>query len=137
MKKVLFLFLFFITSVLGAEEKLTLIAIVNNTIITGIDISNEIIIIKLLNKNIDPKSPEVKRVALENAINEILKTSEIEKNNIKSSDKNQIDSQYAELLKKITQGNDLISSNTKKKIYNKIKLDYEWNDLIQKNTRGK
>tara|TARA_B110000503_G_C7095362_1_gene391336 strand:- start:682 stop:1278 length:597 start_codon:yes stop_codon:yes gene_type:complete len=132
MKKVLFLFLFFITSVLGAEEKLTLIAIVNNTIITGIDISNEIIIIKLLNKNIDPKSPEVKRVALENAINEILKTSEIEKNNIKSSDKNQIDSQYAELLKKITQGNDLISSNTKKKIYNKIKLDYEWNDLIQK-----
>ena len=132
MKKVLFLFLFFITSVLGAEEKLTLIAIVNNTIITGIDISNEIIIIKLLNKNIDPKSPEVKRVALENAINEILKTSEIKKNNIETSNKNRIDQQYAELLKKITQDNPSVSKNIKMKIYNKMQLDYAWNALIAK-----
>ena len=79
MKKVLFLFFFLITHSLDAEQKLTLVARVNNEIITSIDISNEIAVIRLLNKNVDPNSPSVKQAALENAINEILKTSEIKK----------------------------------------------------------
>ncbi len=132
MKKVLFLFFFLITHSLDAEQKLTLVARVNNEIITSIDISNEIAVIRLLNKNVDPNSPSVKQAALENAINEILKTSEIKKNNIETSNKNRIDQQYAELLKKITQDNPSISKNIKVKIYNKMQLDYEWNALIAK-----
>jgi len=132
MKKVLFLFFFLITQSLDAEQKLTLVARVNNEIITSIDISNEIGVIRLLNKNVDPNSPGVKQAALENAINEILKTSEIRKNNIETSNKNRIDQQYAELLKKITQDNPSVSKNIKMKIYNKMQLDYEWNALIAK-----
>jgi len=132
MKKVLFLFFFLITQSLDAEQKLTLVARVNNEIITSIDISNEIGVIRLLNKNVDPNSPGVKQAALENAINEILKTSEIKKNNIETSNKNRIDQQYAELLKKITQDNPSVSKNIKMKIYNKMQLDYEWNALIAK-----
>jgi len=132
MKKVLFLFFFLITQSLNAEQKLTLVARVNNEIITSIDISNEIAVIRLLNKNVDPNSPGVKQAALENAINEILKTSEIRKNNIETSNKNRIDQQYAELLKKITQDNPSVSKNIKMKIYNKMQLDYEWNALIAK-----
>ena len=132
MKKVLFLFFFLITHSLEAEQKLTLVARVNNEIITSIDISNEIAVIRLLNKNVDPNNPSVKQAALENAINEILKTSEIKKNNIETSNKNRIDQQYAELLKKITQDNPSISKNIKVKIYNKMQLDYEWNALIAK-----
>ena len=132
MKKVLFLFFFLITQSLDAEQKLTLVARVNNEIITSIDISNEIAVIRLLNKNVDPNNPSVKQAALENAINEILKTSEIKKNNIVTSNKNRIDQQYAELLKKITQDNPSISKNIKVKIYNKMQLDYEWNALIAK-----
>ena len=132
MKKVLFLFFFLITQSLDAEQKLTLVARVNNEIITSIDISNEIAVIRLLNKNVDPNNPSVKQAALENAINEILKTSEIKKNNIETSNKNRIDQQYAELLKKITQDNPSISKNIKVKIYNKMQLDYAWNALIAK-----
>ncbi len=132
MKKVLFLFFFLITQSLDAEQKLMLVARVNNEIITSIDISNEIDVIRLLNKNVDPNSPGVKQAALENAINEILKTSEIRKNNIETSNKNRIDQQYAELLKKITQDNPSVSKNIKMKIYNKMQLDYEWNALIAK-----
>ena len=105
---------------------------VNSEIITSIDISNEIAVIKLLNKNVDPNSSGVKQAALENAINEILKTSEIKKNNIETSNKNRIDQQYAELLKKITQDNPSVSKNIKMKIYNKMQLDYAWNALIAK-----
>ena len=46
MKKVLFLFFFLITQSLDAEQKLTLVARVNNEIITSIDISNEIAVIR-------------------------------------------------------------------------------------------
>ena len=130
MKKVLFLFFFLITHSLDAEQKLTLVARVNNEIITSIDISNEIAVIRLLNKNVDPNSPSVKQAALENAINEILKNSEIKKNAVKISSKNLIDQQYAELLKKITEINGPISKIIKEKIYNKIQLDYEWNTLV-------
>ena len=132
MKKILFLFFFLVSHSLDAEQKLTLVARVNNEIITSIDISNEIAVIRLLNKNVDPNNPSVKQAALENAINEILKTSEIKKNNIETSNKNRIDQQYAELLKKITQDNPSISKNIKVKIYNKMQLDYEWNALIAK-----
>ena len=132
MKKVLFLVFFLITQSLEAEQKLTMVARVNNEIITSIDISNEIAVIRLLNKNVDPNNPSVKQAALENAINEILKTSEIKKNNIETSNKNRIDQQYAELLKKITQDNPSVSKNIKMKIYNKMQLDYAWNALIAK-----
>ena len=132
MKKVLFLFFFLISHSLDAEQVLTLVARVNSEIITSIDISNEIAVIKLLNKNVDPNSSGVKQAALENAINEILKTSEIKKNNIETSNKNRIDQQYAELLKKITQDNPSVSKNIKMKIYNKMQLDYAWNALIAK-----
>jgi hypothetical protein len=132
MKKVLFLFFFLISHSLDAEQALTLVARVNSEIITSIDISNEIAVIKLLNKNVDPNSSGVKQAALENAINEILKTSEIKKNNIETSNKNRIDQQYAELLKKITQDNPSVSKNIKMKIYNKMQLDYAWNALIAK-----
>jgi len=130
MKKFLFIIFFFITSNLYSEQKLTLVASVNNLIITSLDISNEIALLKVLNNSARIDDDQEKQVALENMINEILKETEIKAKNIKLKNKELVDRQYNELLQKLTENNKPISTDMKGKIYQKIKLDYEWNQLI-------
>ena len=131
MKKFLFIIFFFITSNLYSEQKLTLVASVNNFIITNLDISNEIALLKVLNNNSRVDDDQEKQVALENMINEILKDTEIKAKNIKLKNKELVDRRYNELLQKITENNKPISADMKGKIYQKIKLDYQWNQLIR------
>lgn len=131
MKKFLFIIFFFITSNLYSEQKLTLVASVNNFIITNLDISNEIALLKVLNNNSRIDDDQEKQVALENMINEILKDTEIKAKNIKLNNKELMDRRYNELLQKITENNKPISADMKGKIYQKIKLDYGWNELIR------
>jgi hypothetical protein len=131
MKKFLFIIFFFITSNLYSEQKLTLVASVNNFIITNLDISNEIALLKVLNNSSRIDDDQEKQVALENMINEILKDTEIKAKNIKLKNKELVDRRYNELLQKITENNKPISADMKGKIYQKIKLDYQWNQLIR------
>ena len=130
MKKFLFIIFFFITSNLYSEQKLTLVASVNNLIITSLDISNEIALLKVLNNSSRIDDDQEKQVALENMINEILKETEIKAKNIKLKNKGLVQKQYNGLLQKLTENNKPISTDMKGKIYQKIKLDYEWNQLI-------
>ena len=131
MKKFLFIIFFFISSNLYSEQKLTLVASVNNFIITNLDISNEIALLKVLNNSSRIDDDQEKQVALENMINEILKDTEIKAKNIKLKNKELVDRRYNELLQKITENNKPISADMKGKIYQKIKLDYQWNELIR------
>jgi parvulin-like peptidyl-prolyl isomerase len=131
MKKFLFIIFFFISSNLYSEQKLTIVASVNNFIITNLDISNEIALLKVLNNSSRIDDDQEKQVALENMINEILKDTEIKAKNIKLKNKELVDRRYNELLQKITENNKPISADMKGKIYQKIKLDYQWNELIR------
>ena len=130
MKKILFFIFFFTIFDSNAEQKLTLVASVNNSIITSLDISNEVFLIKVMNSNIKLNDNDLKRAALENAIDEILKNLEIKENNFSGVNQGLVDSQYNGLIKKLSESNETISSDIKNKIYKKIELDYKWNSLI-------
>jgi hypothetical protein len=82
MKKFLFFCFFLIVFDSNAEQKHALIASVNNSIITVNDVSNEIGLIKILNKNVAYNDETLKQAALKNVIDEILKSSEIKKKNL-------------------------------------------------------
>jgi Icc-related predicted phosphoesterase len=94
MKKFLFIIFFFITSNLYSEQKFTLVASVNNSIITSIDILNEVALIKILNNNTRIGDDQAKQASLENIINEILKDTEIKAKNIKLNNKELVDRRY-------------------------------------------
>lgn len=130
MKKFLFFCFFLIVFDSNAEQKHALIASVNNSIITVNDVSNEIGLIKILNKNVAYNDETLKQAALKNVIDEILKSSEIKKKNLESTSKEFVDRQYNQLIKRLLEGEEDISDDIKNKIYQKIKLDYEWNDII-------
>ena len=130
MKKFLFFCFFLIVFDSNAEQKHALIASVNNSIITVNDVSNEIGLIKILNKNVAYNDETLKQAALKNVIDEILKSSEIRKKNLESISKEFVDRQYNQLIKRLLEGEEDISDDIKNKIYQKIKLDYEWNDII-------
>ena len=132
MKKFLFIFIFLFSYDSSAEQKLTLVASINNSVITNLDISNEVELIAILNNSISVNNEAVKKAALDNLVEEILKSSEIKKNNIGDIANNLIDKQYNSLLKKISQNNKSISPEIKKNIYEKILLDYQWNTLVSK-----
>ena len=101
MKKILF-FIFFLTIFnSNAEQKLTLVASVNNSVITSLDISNEVFLIKVINSNIKLNDNDLKRAALENAIDEILKNLEIKENNFSGVNQGLVDRQYNVLIKKL------------------------------------
>ncbi len=131
MKKILFFIFFFTIFNSNAEQKLTLVASVNNSVITSLDISNEVFLIKVMNSNIKLNDNDLKRAALENAIDEILKNLEIKENNFSGVNQGLVDRQYNGLIKKLSESNETIASDIKNKIYKKIELDYKWNSLIK------
>ena len=100
MKKTLLSVLFvFLTTVSFSEQKLKVLATINNESITNIDLLNEIKIIQVLNKekNINFESENTKQIALTNIVNEILKNLEVNTLEIKAN-KNLIDEQYSKLI---------------------------------------
>lgn len=124
MKKIIIIF-FFLTKFAYAETKIIKIASVNETLITNIDLQNEIIVNKLL---FGENLKNIEEFSLNNLIDQAIKQSEIKKNNIKVNI-NLIENEY----KKITNSYKLSEKNTSKikdKIFEKIKIEAEWNTLI-------
>jgi hypothetical protein len=132
MKKTLLSVLFvFLTTVAFSEQKLKVLATINNESITNIDLLNEIKIIQVLNKgkNINFESENTKQIALTNIVNEILKNLEVNTLEIKAN-KNLIDEQYSKLINTLGENKNQVSAILREKIYQKIELDNRWNSLI-------
>ena len=107
------------------------IAIVNNTTITNIDLENKIELIKILNDEKNFSYKEISSAALNNLIDEILKKEEINKNNIYIN-LNNLNKDFKDFVNRKKNNNKLINDHLSKILYNKIKIDYEWNALIMK-----
>ena len=106
------------------------IAIVNNTTITNIDLEKEIELIKILNDEKNFSYNEISNAALNNLIDEILKKEEINKNNIYIN-LNNLNKDFKDFVNR-KKNNKLINDHFSKILYNKIKIDYEWNALIMR-----
>lgn len=129
--------IFLLTSVSLSDIKLIKIAIVNDKIITNVDLIKEMELIKILN-NLDTSYNDttLKNFALNNLINEIVKEEELKKNDIQI-DKNFADEHYKKLIYELKNKNFNISKQIDEKIYKKILLDYKWNTLISDKFRWK
>ena len=106
------------------------IAIVNNTTITNIDLEKEIELIKILNDEKNFSYNEISNAALNNLIEETLKREEINKNNIYIN-LNDLNKDFKDFINR-KKNNKLTNDPFSKILYNKIKIDYEWNALIMK-----
>ena len=129
--------IFLLTSVSLSDIKLIKIAIVNDKIITNVDLLKEMKLIKILN-NLDSSNNDInlKNFALDNLINEIVKEEELKKNEIKI-DKKIADQHYKKLIYELKSKNFNISKQIDEEIYKKILLDYKWNTLISDKFRWK
>ena len=110
------------------------IAIVNNITITNIDLEKEIEFIKILNDEKNFSYSEISNAALNNLIDEILKREEINKNNIYIN-LNNLNKDFEDFVNR-KKNNKLKNDPFSKILYNKIKIDYEWNALIMRDYKN-
>ena len=137
MKKILvYIFLLLITNAHSeVTKKITLVAKVNNFGISNIDLLEEIQIMKNLNTNLNNTDKQIlEKIAIQNLIDEVLKRQEIDENNIKLSDST-FTKEYEQLIASIEKTGVIIDANIKKKIFQKVKLNNEWNQLINQKYR--
>ncbi len=137
MKKILvYIFLLLITNAHSeVTKKITLVAKVNNFGISNIDLLEEIQIMKNLNTNLNNTDKQIlEKIAIQNLIDEVLKRQEIDENDIKLSDST-FSKEYAQLIASIEKTGVIIDANIKKKIFLKVKLNNEWNQLINQKYR--
>ena len=137
MKKILvYIFLLLITNAHSEDtKKITLLAKVNNFCISNIDLLEEIQIMKNLNTNLNNTDKQIlEKIAIQNLIDEVLKRQEIDENDIKLSDST-FSKEYAQLIASIEKTGLIIDANIKKKIFLKVKLNNEWNQLINQKYR--
>ena len=111
-----------------ADNNLSIVLSVNNSLVTELDLAKEIKILKIINKNISPQSTNIKKIAMGNIINELIKQKEVEKEKI-SIDKIIIDSNFQRIITNIDKNN-VLTDQDKTEIYKKIELDLKWNLLI-------
>ena len=107
---------------------------VNNIGISNFDVVEEIEIIKILSNNFTQIDQNISKIAMQNLIEDALKKQEIEESNIaiESSDYTK---NFETLILNIQKTNILITDNLKNKIFKKIKLNSEWNQLINQKYR--
>ena len=137
MKKILvYIFLLLITNAHSeVTKKITLVAKVNNFGISNIDLLEEIQIMKNLNTNLNNTDKQIlEKIAIQNLIDEVLKRQEIDENDIKLSDST-FSKEYEQLIVSIEKTGVIIDANIKKKIFLKVKLNNEWNQLINQKYR--
>ena len=137
MKKILvYIFLLLITNAHSeVTKKITLVAKVNNFGISNIDLLEEIQIMKNLNTNLNNTDKQIlEKIAIQSLIDEVLKRQEIDENNIKLSDST-FTKEYEQLIASIEKTDVIIDANIKKKIFIKVKLNNEWNQLINQKYR--
>ena len=130
MKKILVpIILIFLSKIAIADNKLFTIVQVNNQTITNLDVNDEIRIIKIFYKD-EIKPENLNQIAINNLIIKIVKDEEIKKYNIVANEK-LINNEYQNILNEIKKNN-LTAKGLETKIYNKIKIDLEWIELIKK-----
>ena len=137
MKKILvYIFLLLITNAHSEDtKKITLLAKVNNFGISNIDLLEEIQIMKNLNTNLNNTDKQIlEKIAIQSLIDDVLKRQEIDENDIKLSDST-FSKEYAQLIASIEKTGVIIDANIKKKIFLKVKLNNEWNQLINQKYR--
>lgn len=137
MKKILVCIFLFLISNANSEntKKITLLAKVNNFGISNIDLEEEIQIMKNLNINLDKTDKQIlEKIAIQNLIDDVLKKQEIDENNIKLNTST-FAKEYEQLISSIEKTGLIIDENIKKKIFQKIKLNNEWNQLINQKYR--
>ena len=137
MKKILvYIFLLLITNAHSeVTKKITLVAKVNNFGISNIDLLEEIQIMKNLNTNLNNTDKQIlEKIAIQSLIDEVLKRQEIDENDIKLSDST-FSKEYEQLIASIEKTSVIIDANIKKKIFLKVKLNNEWNQLINQKYR--
>ena len=137
MKKILvYIFLLLITNAHSEDtKKITLLAKVNNFGISNIDLLEEIQIMKNLNTNLNNTDKQIlEKIAIQSLIDDVLKRQEIDENNIKLSDST-FSKEYEQLIASIEKTSVIIDANIKKKIFQKVKLNNEWNQLINQKYR--
>ena len=136
MKKVFFFLFFFISTISFAEDikKVVLLAKVNNIGISNFDVVEEIEIIKILSNNFTQIDQNISKIAMQNLIEDALKKQEIEESNIaiESSDYTK---NFETLILNIQKANIPITDKLKNEIFKKIKLNSEWNQLINQKYR--
>ena len=128
---IIYIFFLFIntgTKLLALEVKT--VVVVNNVTISNVDLEKEIELIKILNNEKNLSNSDVKNAAINNLIDEILKKEEINKNNIYIN-LNNLNKDYKNFIES-KKNNKLQNDYFRKILYNKIKIDYEWNALIMK-----
>lgn len=138
-KKKIFIFYFVISLILSIKivyaEKIILPVIsINTSIITNVDLNNEIKLLKLNYKNAEVNS--LKRLAIKNLIETKIKDLETKKINI-SINTNELDSnlnQYFTKLfnnKAVNLEDDINTKKIKKLLSEKIEIDLKWAKLIK------
>ena len=126
-KKVILIIFFFIYSI-NAFGYFKIIATVDTETITKLDLDNEKLIIKLLNKNINYNNSSI---LLNNLIDQKIKSLEIKKENIEINFKS-IDKDYEILLQQLKIEKNQLQKNLIPLIKEKIKIEKYWNRIILK-----
>ena len=137
MKKILvYIFLLLITNAHSeVTKKITLVAKVNNFGISNVDLLEEIQIMKNLNTNLNNTDKQIlEKIAIQSLIDDVLKRQEIDENDVKLSDST-FSKEYEQLIASIEKTGVIIDANIKKKIFQKVKLNNEWNQLINQKYR--
>ena len=138
--RILYLVFIFFTNIfifnpnLGLAEnniKLKIIVTVNEHAITNIDINNQIKFLKSMYNNENFENNQIYSSALNNLIYEVLKKSEIKKNNL-IIDENKIKDKYNDILQDLQKNNRFLDEDFKKELYKKVKNEAEWNELVLK-----
>ena len=125
-KIILIIFLFFYS--INAFAYFKIIATVDTETITKLDLDNEILIVKLLNKNINYNNSSI---LLNNLIDQKIKSLEIKKENIEINFKS-IDKDYEILLQQLKIEKNQLKKNLIPLIKEKIKIEKYWNRIILK-----
>lgn len=116
-----------------ADNNLSIVLSVNNSLVTELDVKKEIKILKIINKNINIQDANLKKIVMGNIVNDLIKQKEVEKENI-NIDKKIIDSNFQRIIANIDENNSLVNQD-KIEIYKKIELDLKWNFLISNKFR--
>jgi len=125
-KIILIIFLFFYS--INAFGYFKIIATVDTETITKLDLDNEKLIVKLLNKNINYNNSSI---LLNNLIDQKIKSLEIKKENIEINFKS-IDKDYEILLQQLKIEKNQLQKNLIPLIKEKIKIEKYWNKIILK-----
>jgi len=130
MKKILFIFIIFFSTIANSNEKIITLATVNNISITNIDLKDEMLIIRALNNFKEIEKNTLQQSAFQGLVDQASKEIEIINNKIEI--KEAITTQALTNLKKKLNDNGIKSKRIFNKIKKKSKIDYAWNVLISR-----